>query len=221
MMEWVRFGYIREDIFRPNLESLEMCGCTFFSDFELKLILRLKHSLRSLKFDDCEIIHCLRLDPGNPVESRSNAWNVAKKAGLKLQIGATRWHEWFDKFRASLLHLSSFQFGSSRIRDPREEGPVFESERVKGPRFGEQPKFLLGLFPDRYLEMEQKIMAAPWVLDPPNRTYKKRPQCDEADQFALSLLLEYTKQQVDVNCTSDHAGYVEDLLGHVKPCEDV
>jgi hypothetical protein len=37
---------------------------------------------------------------------------------------------------------------------------------------------------------------------------------------ALRLLLKHTKQLgVEENATSDRAGYVEDLLGHVKPQE--
>jgi hypothetical protein len=205
----------------PHLESLELRGCTFTSDLELKWILEHKNTLRSLKFDDCAILHCLQMDLGNSFDSRSRAQKVEKKDGLKMQLCQIRWQEWFHKIRAGLPHLNDFQFGSSRIRAPGEEGPVFESERVKGPRFEQKPKFLFGLFPDRYLEMKQALERAPWILDPPVRKYKKRPQCDKADVVALRLLVKHTRQHVEENSTSSHAGYVEDLLGHVKPRENV
>jgi hypothetical protein len=69
--------------------------------------------------------------------------------------------------------------------------------------------------------MNQTLQSAPWIVDRPAKKYKKRPKCDKADVVALRLLLKHTKQYVEENATSDHAGYVEDLIGHVKPREDV
>lgn len=55
---------------------------------------------------------------------------------------------------------------------------------------------------------------------PVAKKYKKRPTCDKADVVALRLLLKHTKHLgVEENATSDHTGYVVDLLGHVKPRE--
>jgi hypothetical protein len=70
----------------PHLESLELRGCTFTSDLELKWILEHKNTLRSLKFDDCAILHCLQMDLGNSFDSRSRAQKVEKKDGLKMQL---------------------------------------------------------------------------------------------------------------------------------------
>lgn len=219
-MEWTRFGSDGPDFHIPNLESLELRACTFTSEVGFKWILAHRSTLQSLKFDDCAILYCLQTPPDNPFISQTLAKKVEIKHGLKMGLCQLRWQEWFHKFRAGLPNLTNFQFGSSRIRAPGEEGPVSEAERVNGPRFGQKAKFLLGLFPDRYLEMKQNLEEAPWILDPPAETYKKRPQCDKADLVALRLLLKHTKQYVDENSTSDHAGYVENLLGRIRPRGD-
>jgi hypothetical protein len=225
MVEWTRFGnYVgRDRILLPNLESLELGGCTFISDLELNWILAHKNTLRSRKFDDCAIIYCLQMGLDNDFANLSRATRVETKGNMRLQLFHSQWQEWFHKFRAGLPHLNDFQFGSSRIHAPGEQGPpaeFFQSERVKGPRFEQKPKFLMGLFPDGYLEMKQNLIIAPWIVDPVARTYKKRPTCDKADVVALRLLLKHTKQLgVEENATSDHAGYVQNLLGHVKPLE--
>jgi hypothetical protein len=225
MVEWTRFGnYMGTDrLTLPNLESLELRECTFFSDLELKWILAHKDTLRSLTFDDCAMLYCLQMDLDNEFASRSFWPRGDTKGNVNMMFSYTRWQGWFHKFRAALPHLNDFQFGSSRIRAPGERVPpadFFESERVKGPCFEQKPKFLLGLFPDRYLELKQNLKIAPWVVDPVAKKYKKRPTCDKADVVALRLLLKNTKQlNAEENATSDHTVYVEDLLGHVKPPE--
>ncbi|GLI72680.1 hypothetical protein PoHVEF18_000861 [Penicillium ochrochloron] len=225
MVEWTRFGnYVsRDQNLLPNLESLELGGCTFISDLELNWILAHKNTLRSLKLDDCAMIYYLQMDLDNDFANLSRATRAETKGNVRLQFFHSRWQEWFHKFRAGLPHLNDFQFGNSWIRAPGEEGPpaaFFQSERVKGPRFEQKPKFLLGLFPDRYLEIKQNLIIAPRIVDPVSSTYKKRPTCDKVDVVALRLLPKHTKQLgVEENATSDHAGYVEDLLGHVKPRE--
>jgi hypothetical protein len=117
-----------------------------------------------------------------------------------------------------LPHLKRFDFGSSRVRALGEEGPKFKSEASEGPKFGRVNKFLFGLFPDRYLEMKDGSVRAPWILKTRGQRpyYKEPPVADEPDLAMLRRLLEHTGQVVQENDKSSHASSVDSLIGWVE-----
>lgn len=137
-----------------------------------------------------------------------------------MQVYETRWSKYFYRIKES-LHLRHFAFGSSRVRQPGEEGPVFDSELYVGPAL-RQPSapFLFGLFRDRYLYMRDADPDCGWVLRTPSDKMKMPiwlRQANREDRDALRILLKHLRLKVDENATSNHAGYVERLIGRVKP----
>lgn len=201
----------------PQLESLELRGCAFTSDQQINWLLR-HRKLRSLVLDDCTIVYKLHLRDRNPqIEDCASVDLVIEQGGAMQEYQAT-WSQFFDRLN-SLTELRHFKFGSSRVRQRGEEGPVFESEHHAGPPLGQSAKFLLGLFPDRYLHLADGTAACQWVLRPPKESVI-RPYwvttSQEPDKAALVSLLKSLGQDIKWNDTSNHAGYVRDLIGKVK-----
>lgn len=201
--------------FFPELETLELRGCGFTKDTQVDWLERQK-KLRSLILDDCAIIDGLVLNDESLTREPHWSVEVVMMKGRQVQFYKTRWSQYF-RMLSQLPQLKEFRIGSSRVRQPGEEGPRFESERSKGPPF-KQPaaKFLFGLFPDRYLMMSDATAACQWLLRNTPQVRRGTDQLDEADRDALRSLLQKIGQTVDEDATSDHAGYVEDLIGKVK-----
>lgn len=207
--------------FLPELRTLELRGCGFTSDIQLEWLLRHKN-LCSLTLDDCAIVYKLTLRDRNPTKEPSNSVDLVIEKGHAVQEYKMRWSVFFSRLMG-LPGLRHFQIGSSRVRSPGEEGPDFKSESKEGPAL-RQPsaKFLFGLFPDRYLQMADGSPACEWVLRSPKETMATPEwlsNTQRTDRNALRVLLEYINQEVVENDESDHAGYVEKLVGKVKPKE--
>lgn len=203
----------------PELRTLRLRGCGFTSDLQLDWLLRQK-KLYSITLDDCAIVYKLILGDRNPIKEPCNSVDMIIEKGSAVQEYQMRWGYYFNRLQ-TLPALRQFNFGSSRVRQPGEEGPTFKSEWREGPAF-KQPsrKFLFGLFPDRYLHMADASPACQWVLRPPKETLKPPAwlsTCHRTDRLALRNLLESINQRVEENAVSDHAGYVEGLIGKVKP----
>ncbi|KAJ5097671.1 hypothetical protein N7456_008392 [Penicillium angulare] len=198
-----------------SLKSLEFRGVAFTSSYDLTWIEAHSLNLRSLVLIDCAIIYRLELKRQS-IEGSFNGVKVVPNDQKGVQHYKMRWHDWFKVFRTN-LNLENFQIGSNRVRAAGEKGPVFESESKKGPGFQETPQFLFGLFPDRYLMMNEGNCKTPWKLECPSGPQKSPPQCDLKDLTALSKLMHRIGQFVEGDATSSHAGYVKKWMGHVKP----
>lgn len=214
-------------LFFPWLESLELRGCGFTADCQLNWILRHSPTLRSLKFDDCAIVHRLVLWPtlrggrlAGDYRHEETSHIVDDGPKDKVRLYNTRWADYFDKMKENLRNLKQFEIGSSRIRALGEEGPSFQSEMFDGPSFNERSQFLFGLFPDRYLKMAERsaCTCCSWTLQNVQQERPKRQRLilDNSDRDALRALLHKTAQSVKENVDSNHAGYVRGLMGWVK-----
>lgn len=203
----------------PRLQSLELRSCGFTSNKALLWILHHGDMLRSLKLDDCAIIYAMELCPSSKAEE--SVIQISREIdGCRVyQIYTGLWAQWFRAMGNGLPFLRRFEFGSSRVRAPGEQGPRFKSEASVGPKFGCTNQFLFGLFPDRYLEMKDGTADIPWILRPLGRCRKFRdpPQSDEFDRRALRRLLQVIGQVVAEDVTSSHAAKVRDLMGFVEP----
>lgn len=209
----------------PFLESLELRGCGFTADFQLNWIIRHGRTLRSLKFDDCAIVHRLVLWPqprGRIMADHCHASLRIVDDGPrdKVRLYNSRWAQYFDRMKNELPQLKHFEMGSSRVRAPGEEGPSFKSEVHDGPPFNKPPQFLFGLFPDRYLKMSE-VTGCPccsWMLQNVKQQRPKRQGLilDNPDRDALRKLLQKIGQSVQEDTDSDHSGYVRGLMGRVK-----
>lgn len=164
------------DIHLPLLESLELRSCGFTCNDTLNWIIKHGSTLLSLKFDDCAIIYCMELAVTSKAEPNSVCISTENEGGRVYQRYWLRLDIWFQALAYGLPHLKRFDFGSSRVRALGEEGPKFKSEASEGPKFGRVNKFLFGLFPDRYLEMKDGSVRAPWILKTRGqRPYYKEP----------------------------------------------
>lgn len=203
----------------PRLKSLELRSCGFTSTKVLLWILDHADTLRSLKLDDCAIIYSMELCPSSKAEE--SAIQISREVdGCRVyQMYTGLWEQWFRALVNGLPHLRRFEFGSSRVRAPGEQGPRFKSESSVGPKFGRTNQFLFGLFPDRYLEMKDGTADIPWILRPlgQRRKFKDPPQSDDVDCLALRHLLQVIGQAVEEDVTSSHAAKVRGLMGSVEP----
>ncbi|CEJ58528.1 hypothetical protein PMG11_07182 [Penicillium brasilianum] len=215
-------------LFLPFLESLELRGCAFTSDYQLSWITRHGRTLSALKLDDCAIVDRLVLWPRSSGEvgidvSLASLRVVDNGRGGKVRLYNTRWAHYFDKMKEDLPQLKHFEFGSSRVRAAGEEGPFFQSERHDGPSFNVPSKFLFGLFPDRYVKLgeDSGCHCCSWVLQNEPQQLPKRQGLilDNPDRDALRRLLQKIGQVVQEDADSDHAGYVRKLMGRVKADE--
>ncbi|KAJ5433152.1 uncharacterized protein N7458_012308 [Penicillium daleae] len=211
-------GAMALDIHLPLLESLELRSCGFTCNDTLNGIIKHGSTLLSLKFDDCAIIYCMELAVTSKAEPNSVCISTENEGGRVYQRYWLRWDIWFQALAYGLPHLKRFDFGSSRVRALGEEGPKFKSEASEGPKFGRVNKFLFGLFPDRYLEMKDGSVRAPWILKTRGQRpyYKEPPVADEPDLAMLRRLLEHTGQVVQENDKSSHASSVDSLIGCVE-----
>jgi hypothetical protein len=211
-------GAMALDIHLPLLESLELRSCGFTCNDTLNWIIKHGSTLLSLKFDDCAIIYCMELAVTSKAEPNSVCISTENEGGRVYQRYWLRWDIWFQALAYGLPHLKRFDFGSSRVRALGEEGPKFKSEASEGPKFGRVNKFLFGLFPDRYLEMKDGSVRAPWILKTRGQRpyYKEPPVADEPDLAMLRRLLEHTGQVVQENDKSSHASSVDSLIGWVE-----
>lgn len=211
-------GYAAEDLHLPHLQSLELRSCGFTSSQTLEWILSHSDTLGSLKLDDCAIVYSMELAPGSKSEFGSPNVDIGIDGGRVYQLYRLVWANWFQQLANGLPHLRRFDFGSSRVRAPGENGPRFESETLEGPKFGHTNDFLFGLFPDRYLEMKDGAAETQWVLRtvPKQRQFGERPDVDQPDISALRQLLVITGQVVRESDTSNHAAKVVDLFGSVE-----
>lgn len=200
-----------------SLKSLELRGVAFTSGFDLDWIERHSSNLRSLVLIDCAIVYRLDLKRKS-IDVFHPKVHIVPNGRKGVQYYKARWHDWFKVLRTNLA-LENFQIGSNRVRASGEMGPVFESETRKGPGFQETPQFLFGLFPDRYLMMNEGNSRTPWKLECPNAPQKPPPKCDLKDLSALSQLMDKIGQLVEGDTTSRHAGYVRKWMGHVRPKE--
>lgn len=205
------------DIFQ-NLATLELKGCAFTSDKQLNWLLAHK-KVRSLTLDDCPIVYKLLLKDRNPKKEDCASVDMVIEKGGAMQEYKLVWSQVFSRLLA-WPNLREFKFGSSRVRQPGEEGPVFQSECTIGPPLGQKPaKFLFGLFPDRYLHLANGTDSCEWILRP-STAQMKRPDwvvnAQDSDRAALLNLLSGIGQEAVENDKSEHAGYVVDLIGKVK-----
>lgn len=212
-------------LFFPFLESLELRGCVFTSDFQLHWINRHGRTLSSLKLDDCAIADRFVLWPipggGIRIDCCHASLRVVDNGRSgQVRLYNTRWAHYFDKMRENLPQLKHFEIGSSRVRAPGEEGPFFQSERHDGPPFNIPSRLLFGLFPDRYLKMSENAgcSCCSWLLRNEDHRRPKRQGLllDNPDRDALRRLLQKIGQVVTEDADSDHAGYVRKLMGRVK-----
>ncbi|KAJ5159950.1 uncharacterized protein N7482_006954 [Penicillium canariense] len=222
-------AFCHTGFFFPWLRFLELRGCGFTADFQLDWIIRHGRTLRSLKLDDCAIVNRLmlwrfqlpmRLQAADP---HSSLRVVQNESGRRIRLYNTRWAQYFDAMKQNMSQLRHFEFGSSRIREPGEEGPPFESERSKGPPFDKAPQFMFGLFQDRYLQADEETecRCCSWVFRTVVQHGPKRQRrlVDDPDRAALRALLQKIGQSVPEDAQSDHAGYVRGLMGLVKAKE--
>ncbi len=85
------------------LESLELRGCGFTADCQIKWILRHSPTLRSLKFDGCAIAHRLVLWPTRRGATHPHETSPIVHGGpkSKVRLCNTRWADYFDKIDAT------------------------------------------------------------------------------------------------------------------------
>ncbi|KAJ5697700.1 F-box domain-containing protein [Penicillium malachiteum] len=205
-----------------QLESLELRGHAFFEDDVLNWILASGKRLTTLILDDCAIVYGAQAGL-LPKEAGRTAvvsfWRADDDQFVHIVLNDSRWSKWFNLFKEGLPKLSYFRMGNSRIRRPGEHSPFYASER-----FGTRPPFMVpktmfGLFADRYLGRYDEFADVPlWVLDFPADTNMVSPGSDDlaADLEALRGLFAHIGQTVPEDATSDHAGYVRGLVGHVQ-----
>lgn len=214
-----------QGMFLPSLESLELRGCGFTADSQLDWITKHGRTLSHLKLDDCSIVHRLVLWSTPQGVARVDHCHATLRVvddwpRGKVRVYNTRWAQYFEKMKQQLPRLKRFEMGSSRVRAPGEEGPLFTSEGHHGPPLNKPSQFLFGLFPDRYLKMadEAGCRCCSWVLGNAEQEVPKRQKLllDDSDREALRGLLQKIGQSVHKDADSDHAGYVRKLMGRVK-----
>lgn len=201
----------------PKLEILELRGCAFTSRRQVEWVLK-HRTLRSLTLDDCTIVYKLRLRDRNPTtEDRRNDL-VFEKGGAMQEFKYT-WRDFFISLPAQMNNLRQLKFGSSRIRQ-FDDISIYESESRVGPPL-KQPagKFLFGVFPDRYMHLQDGEDKCRWMLRPGKKSVS-RPDwvklSELGDRNALGWLCMRLQQEVIWNDTTDHAAYVVNGFGRVR-----
>lgn len=175
----------------PCLESLSLGNWTIAHDWQVDWIVSHACSLKQLFLEDCTIIPALKMASDDNMVSLNFPGLQAEGDGYcpYFKLVPMRWHQVFDLFRSSLLHLEHFAVYYSDFAEWADD--AFDT------RYQLNSKLRRGKY-----HFFDRASVPPWLDHPyrvqknqPNRycCHAKFPECHEEDEEALRKLVEMVR----------------------------